>query len=149
MHHQYPVRLLGTRTPYPWLLLFIFHIPEMNWTLKPPYFTSRLKQLGVHFGLDPSRISSHSLRIGGATTLAAAGLTDGDVRGVGDRKSNAFMQYVRKNVELFARAQAAMTSAQALTVQDVRRASETVPKDTAIKKAGALKRGRPKKAPNL
>ena len=68
---------------------------------------------------------------------------------MGDWKSNTFMQYVRKNVELFARAQAAMTSAHALTVQDVRRASETAPKDTAIKKAGAPKRGRPKKGTNL
>jgi hypothetical protein len=81
-----------------------FHIPELQWTLKPPYLATRLKQMGMHFGLDPSRISSHSLRIGGATTLAAAGLTDGDIRGMGDWKSNAFMQYVRKNVDLFAKA---------------------------------------------
>ena len=122
-----------------------FYIPELNWTLKPPYFATRLKQMGVHFGLDPSRISSHSLRIGGATTLAAAGLTDGDIRGMGDWKSNAFMQYVRKNVELFTRAQAAMTDAKALTVQDVRRASETAPKRPLATKAGARGRGRPKK----
>ena len=122
-----------------------FYIPELQWTLKPPYLATRLKQMGVHFGLDPSRISSHSLRIGGATTLAAAGLTDGDVRGMGDWKSNAFMQYVRKNVDLFARAQTAMTSAQALTVTDVRRASATAPREAAEPKPGAPKRGRPKK----
>ena len=122
-----------------------FYIPELQWTLKPPYLATRLKQMGVHFGLDPSRISSHSLRIGGATTLAAAGLTDGDVRGMGDWKSNAFMQYVRKNVDLFARAQAAMTSAQALTVTDVRRASATAPREAAEQKPRAQRRGRPKK----
>jgi hypothetical protein len=64
---------------------------------------------------------------------------------MGDWKSNAFMQYVRKNVDLFARAQAAMTSAQALTVTDVRRASATAPKEAAEQKPRAQRRGRPKK----
>ena len=122
-----------------------FHVPESNWTLKPPYFATYLKRMGVHFGLDPSRISSHSLRIGGATTLAAAGLTDGDVRGMGDWKSNAFMQYVRQNVELFARAQTAMTSANALTVIDIRHASDTAPRGARALATKAKKRGRPKK----
>ena len=59
-----------------------FHIPELNWTLKPPYFATRLKQLGVHFELDPSRISSIPLPPHWGRN--AAGFTDGDIRGMGD-----------------------------------------------------------------
>ena len=122
-----------------------FYIPELQWPLKPPYFATQLKKLGVYFGLDPSRISSHSLRIGGATTLAAAGLTDGDVRGMGDWKSNTFMLYVRKNVELFSRAQSAMTSQQALTVRDIRKASEVAPRESDPGEKKTPRRGRPPK----
>ena len=53
-----------------------FFIPAINWTLKPRYFNLCLKQLAVAIGLDPRRISSHSLRIGGAAALAAAGMPD-------------------------------------------------------------------------
>jgi hypothetical protein len=41
------------------------------------------------------------LRIGGATTLAAAGLNDHEIQGVGDWKSNSYLTYVRKNITLF------------------------------------------------
>ena len=64
---------------------------------------------------------------------------------MGDWKSNAFMQYVRQNVELFARAQTAMTSVNALMVTDVRRASETAPRGARALETKAPKRGRPKK----
>ena len=115
----------------------LFYIPAMQWTLKPPYFAARLKEIGRKYGLDEARISSHSLRIGGATTLAAAGLSDSDIRNMGDWKSNAFMQYIRRNVEMFERARRAMASTSAMTVQDVQnayattaRASKTVPAAT-------------------
>jgi hypothetical protein len=121
-----------------------FYIPTLQWTLKPAYFAARLKELGTHFALDPTRISSHSLRIGGATTLAAAGLTDGDIRNIGDWKSNAFMQYIRKNIELFARAQAAMSSRAAMSVQDVRHVYDTVPEVSMPKRPEARSRGRPR-----
>jgi hypothetical protein len=41
-----------------------FHNPQINWTLKPPYFNSRLRDMAVMYGLDPKRVSSHSLRMG-------------------------------------------------------------------------------------
>ena len=103
----------------------LFHIPELSWTLKPPYFAARLKELAEYYDIDPSRISSHSIRIGGATTLAAAGLTDCDIRSMGDWKSNSFMQYIRKNVELFDRVRQALSNPEAMTVREVKRAYDT------------------------
>ena len=55
----------GSRLPF-------FHIPKLQWTLKPPYFNKRLQAKARMYDLDPRRISSHSLRIGGATAMAAA-----------------------------------------------------------------------------
>ena len=75
----------------------LFYIPSLDWTLKPPYFTEELRRLAAANGIDPARVSLHSLRIGGATTLAAAGLiNDHKIQGVGDWKSNCYLTYVRK-----------------------------------------------------
>jgi hypothetical protein len=53
-----------------------FYIANLNWSLKPPYFNACLKEMAFYFSLDPTRISTHSLQIGGASALAAAGVPD-------------------------------------------------------------------------
>ena len=58
----------GPRLPF-------FHIPKLQWTLKPQNLNKRLQAMAIMYGLDPSRVSSHSLRIGGATAMAAAGMS--------------------------------------------------------------------------
>ena len=45
------------------------------WT-KLPYFNACLKEIAIYFSLDPRRVSSHSLRVVGASSLAAAGVSD-------------------------------------------------------------------------
>ena len=45
------------------------------------------------YGLDPHRISSHSLRIGGATSMAAAGMSEYEIKLMGGWKSDVFLEY--------------------------------------------------------
>ena len=91
----------------------LFYIPSLDWTLKPPYFAEELllRRLAIASGIDPARVSSHSLRIGGATkTLATAGMNDHEIQGVGDWKSNSYLTYVRKNITLFEKARKALAT---------------------------------------
>jgi hypothetical protein len=46
--------------------------------------------MAIYFSLDPTRISSHSLRIGGASALAAAGVPDYIILDMGRWKSLVF-----------------------------------------------------------
>ena len=99
----------------------LFYISSLDWTLKPLYFAEQLRRLAITSGLDPTRFSSHSLRIGGATTLAAAGLNDHEIQGVGDWKSNSYLTYVRKNITLFEKARKTLASPTAIDSTAVRR----------------------------
>jgi hypothetical protein len=63
--------------------LSFFHIPKLQWTLKPPYINKRLQAMAILYGLDPSRVSSHSLRIGGVTATAAAGMSEYETKQMG------------------------------------------------------------------
>jgi hypothetical protein len=92
----------------------LFHVPGINWTLKACHLSERLKRLGAHFGLD-----THSLRIGGASTLAAAGLSDSKIQRMGDWRSTSFLRYLRLNLQLFQKARVALSTGTVLTVDDV------------------------------
>ena len=78
-----------------------FYIPQLKWTLKPTYFNLCLKQLALLYNLDLTRISSHSLRIGGASALAAAGVPDYLIRDMGRWRSLTFLTYVRRSAQMF------------------------------------------------
>ena len=47
-----------------------------RWQLTPDEYRLTIKQVAKRMGLDPIRYSSHSLRIAGASALAAAGKPD-------------------------------------------------------------------------
>lgn len=97
-----------------------FFIPAIQWTLKPPYFNTCLKQLAIAYRLDPERVSSHSLRIGGASALAAAGLPDYVIMDMGRWRSLAFLTYIRKSTEMFEAARNALARGDLLSADKTR-----------------------------
>ena len=56
-----------------------------------------LRQVVALAGLPPAEFALHSLRIGGATHLSAAGVSPEVLQKEGRRKSGAFKSYVRAN----------------------------------------------------
>ena len=74
-------------------------------------------------GLEMSRYSSHSLRIGGASVLAAAGLPDYMIQLIGRWKSLAFLTYIRSNLAMFSRAVAALANPKVFTVSSLLQAN--------------------------
>ena len=98
-----------------------FAIPAQDWTLKAPQLAIHFKKLVAYFKLDTTCIGAHSLRIGVASTLAAAGLTDNEIMRMGSWHSTAFLTYLCQNTALFEKARTAMASGKHLTLVDVRR----------------------------
>ena len=74
--------------------------------------------MAVYLGIDSTRISIHSLRIGGASTLAAAGLTDNKIMRIGAWRSATFLTYIRENSHMFEKARAALAGSDAMTLSD-------------------------------
>jgi hypothetical protein len=72
------------------------------------------------YGLDPSRVSSHSLRIGGATAMAAAGMSEYEIKQMGEWKSDVFLDYARNTTQLFERARRALAK-RSFNIQSTRR----------------------------
>jgi hypothetical protein len=60
-----------------------------------------LKQLALLYNLDPTRITFHSLRVGGASALAAAGVPDYLIMDMGRWRSLTFLTYVRRCAQMF------------------------------------------------
>jgi hypothetical protein len=98
-----------------------FYIPDLKWTLRPSFLNKKLKDMARFYKIDEARVSSHSLRIGGATTLSAAGLSNDEVKRFADWHSDALLLYLRRSILLFERARQAMSSPAAMTVADTRR----------------------------
>ena len=84
----------GPRLPF-------FHIPRLQWMLKPPYFNKRLQAMAIIYGLDPRRVSLHSLRIDGATAMAVAGMSEYEIKQMGGWKTDVFLDFARNTTQLF------------------------------------------------
>ena len=61
------------------------------------YFNSQLRLALAFCNYSLTQFSSHSFRIGAATTAAAQGRTDAQIRQLGRWKSDAFKQYIRNS----------------------------------------------------
>ena len=66
-----------------------------GWNLSFAILNKYMKQLATKFNLDPSRVSTHSLRVAGASALYNAGVQDSIIIKMGRWKSLAFLEYLR------------------------------------------------------
>jgi hypothetical protein len=75
---------------------------------RPQIFVTRgiinacLKHQGTAVGMDVTCLSSHSLRIGGATALSDAGVPDRDIQFAGRWRSDTFLRYIRVSLRRLA-----------------------------------------------
>lgn len=89
------------------------------WKVSSLHISTALKGLARAFGFDPSRFSSHSLRYGGASTLAAAGLPDSWIQVYGRWKSLTFLQYIKLSHNIFDTIQQTMLTSNKFSHADI------------------------------
>ena len=76
---------------------FIFFRHFGGEPLTSQHFSYKLKECIRLLGLPSSNCSSHSFRIGAATSAAMAGMSDEQIKNMGRWRSSAFKQYIRPN----------------------------------------------------
>ena len=90
-------------------------------------YTKNIKMTATRLGFADKFFSTHSLRIGGASALAAAGVRDSTIQLMGRWKSLAFLMYIRLASSAFNAALEKMCNVNTLTVSDLRRITTAVP----------------------
>ena len=83
-----------------------------------------LKETGLSLGLPDSHVSSHSLRIGGAFALAAAGSSDRVIMILGRWKSLVFLNYARSSQLYSSRSMHLIVDPRSFTTLDNHRLSK-------------------------
>ena len=80
--------------------------------------SAMVKQMAVLRGQHPANYATHSMRAGGATTLAAAGLDHRLIQIAGRWRSDTYKTYIRDNIQDFTAISSALasTAVRALTV---------------------------------
>jgi hypothetical protein len=92
--------------------------------LKYSHFNDCIKKVARILLLNDKLYSSHSLRIGGASALAAAGMPDHMIMIMGRWKSLAFMEYIRLSSKAFKETLACLGDISLFTLADARRLSD-------------------------
>jgi len=88
-------------------------------TLKSTNINDAIKNIARHFRFPDTNYSSHSLRIGGASVLAAAQVPDYTIQLMGRWKSLAFLDYIRLSTRAFNKAIALMSNLSTFTSTDL------------------------------
>ena len=71
--------------------------------------------------VEAKRFTPHSLRYGGASTLAAANIPQYKIQMAGRWKSDAFLIYIKESFQIFVQTQAALANPALLQVSDIKR----------------------------
>ena len=79
--------------------------------------------VAAHLGLPTTNVSSHSLRIGGASALAAAGADERDIMILWRWKSLIFLNYIRSSKLFSSRSMKLIVDPNSFTTLDVYRLS--------------------------
>ena len=101
--------------------------PFLSWqgqfSLKIDKLVEAMRKTAIRapFHMDPKRFSTKSLRIAGATILAAAGVEEYIIMKSGRWKSVAFMKYMRLSVAMFDTSLSALSNISTLSMVDMRR----------------------------
>jgi hypothetical protein len=107
-------------------------ITESAWSLSEHSLNSLLKKGAALFGFDIVKIHSHSLRIGGASALAAAGAPSWVIQLTGRWKSLAFLQYIRLASTAFQRSFELQTDGTTFTADHIKQWSPALRADDNI-----------------
>lgn len=91
------------------------------WRLSRRDMSKALKAVAVRARFDPSRISPHSLRYGGASALAAANMPSYVIQQLGRWKSLAFLNYIHLSEGLLASAQSVLSDPSVFTRIDIQK----------------------------
>jgi len=94
---------------------------RQSWKLTYNNFNTAHKTIAKTMGIDPTNFSTHSSRIGGACTLAAAGFPDSFIMAAGGWSSLAFLYYIRLAIAQYQRGLQALSNPDIFTIRDVRR----------------------------
>ena len=81
----------------------------------------KIKEVATRCGFDMSRFSSHSLRVAGASTLAALGYPDYVIQKMGRWNSQVFLRYINLLSATYNQAVVGLTTYDTLTLQSVRK----------------------------
>ena len=92
---------------------------EPAWKLGEHTINKLLKDGAALFGFPTEKFSSHSLRIGGASALAAAGAPSWVIQLTGRWKSIAFLQYIRLASTAFQRSIEMQTDGTTFTAKHI------------------------------
>jgi hypothetical protein len=98
--------------------------PFFSWnngsiTLSSNDINLSIKSIARHFGLNDKKFSSKSLRIGGASVLAAANVPDYIIQTMGRWKSLVFLQYIRLSTAALNKAVTIMSDISTFTSIDL------------------------------
>lgn len=90
------------------------------WAITQHEFNALISQGAKLYGFNPDRFHSHSLRIGGASALAASGAPSWVIQLTGRWKSLAFLQYIRLASTQFQRSIEAQTNGTTFNASHIR-----------------------------
>ena len=105
-----------------------------KWVLDYETYNKSIKLTARRMGINEARMSTHSVRIGGASALAAAGLPNWQIMKLGRWKSLAFLGYIQVALSSMRTAQVAMVTLQTFTINDTRRLHGRAQTDPPMKK---------------